>query len=79
MVTRTYRPISVSTLASGTELVLPIHEVTGDRPGPVLGISAAIHGEEAVGVEIVYRFLTSYDLRGLAGRLRVLPVANPFS
>jgi len=79
MVTRTYRPISVSTLASGTELVLPIHEVAGDRPGPVLGISAAIHGEEAVGVEIVYRFLTSYDLRGLAGRLRVLPVANPFS
>jgi predicted deacylase len=45
----------------------------------VLGISAGIHGEEAVGVEIVYRFLTSYDLRGLAGRLLVLPVANPFS
>ncbi|HVH31838.1 MAG TPA: M14 family metallopeptidase [bacterium] len=79
MVTRTYRPIPVSRLASGTELVLPIHEVTGDRPGPVLGVSAAIHGEEAVGTEIVYRFLTSYDLRGLAGRLRVLPVANPFS
>lgn len=79
MTTRTYRPIHVATLASGTELILPIHEVTGDRPGPLLGISAGIHGEEAVGVEIVYRFLTSYDLGKLAGRLRVLPVANPFS
>ncbi len=79
MVTRTYRPIHVSTLASGTDLVLPVHEVTGDGPGPTLGISAAIHGEEAVGVEIVYRFLTSSDLSGLAGRLCILPVANPFS
>ncbi len=79
MTTRTYRPIQVATLASGTDLILPLHEVIGDRPGPTLGISAAIHGEEAVGVEIVYRFLTTYDLRQLAGRLLVLPVANAFS
>jgi predicted deacylase len=79
MVTRTYHPLHVATLASGTELILPIHEVTGSRPGPMLGISAAIHGEEAVGVEIVYRLLTSTDLRELAGQLLVLPVANPFS
>lgn len=79
MTTRTYRPIRVATLASGTELTLPLHEVVGDHPGPTLGISAAIHGEEAVGVEIVYRFLTTYDLSGLAGRLLALPVANPFS
>ncbi len=79
MTDRTYRPIRVATLASGTELILPIHEVVGARPGPTLGISAGIHGEEAVGVEIVYRFLTSADLSQLAGRLLVLPVANPFS
>lgn len=79
MPTRTYHPIHVATLASGTELILPVHEITGDRDGPTLGISAAIHGEEAVGVEIVYRFLTTFDLSGLAGRLLVLPVANPFT
>ena len=79
MPTRTYRPIRVATLASGTELILPLHEITGDRPGPTLGISAAIHGEEAVGVEIVYRFMAETDLSDLAGRLLVLPVANPFS
>ena len=79
MPTRTYRPIRVATLASGTELILPLHDIAGDRPGPTLGISAAIHGEEAVGVEIVYRFLAETDLSTLAGRLLVLPVANPFS
>ncbi len=79
MVTRTYRPIHVATLASGMEITLPLHEIAGDRDGPTLGISAGIHGEEAVGVEIVYRFLTTMDLSGLAGRLLVLPVANPFS
>ena len=79
MSTRTYRPIHVATLASGTELILPLHEVVGDRSGPTLGISAGIHGEEAVGVEIVYRFLQTYDLSHLAGRLLMLSVANPFS
>ena len=79
MSTRTYRPIRVATLASGTELILPLHDIAGDRSGPTLGISAAIHGEEAVGVEIVYRFLMETDLSDLAGRLLVLPVANPFS
>ena len=79
MPTRTYRPIRVATLASGTELILPLHEIAGDRSGPTLGISAAIHGEEAVGVEIVYRFMAETDLSDLAGRLLVLPVANPFS
>ncbi|MGH2436347.1 MAG: succinylglutamate desuccinylase/aspartoacylase family protein [bacterium] len=79
MVTRTYRPIHVAHLASGTELILPVHEIIGTRTGPTLGISAGIHGEESVGVEIVYRFLQNYDLGNLAGRLLVLTVANPFS
>ena len=79
MPTRTYRPIHVATLASGMEVTLPLHEIVGDRDGPTLGISAGIHGEEAVGVEIVYRFLTTFDLNGLSGRLLVLPVANPLS
>jgi len=79
MTTRRYNPVRVAHLASGTELILPLHEVVGDRPGPTLGISAGIHGEEAVGVEIVYRFLTATNFGDLAGRLLVLPVANPFS
>jgi len=79
MPTRTYRPIRVGTLASGAELILPLHEIAGDRPGPTLGICAAIHGEEATGVEVVVRLLRAHDLSGLAGRLLAIPVANPSS
>ncbi|MDR7466171.1 MAG: succinylglutamate desuccinylase/aspartoacylase family protein [Armatimonadota bacterium] len=79
MPTRTYRPVPVGTLASGTGLFLPVHEIRGEAPGPTVGISAGIHGEEATGVEIVCRFLETADLRGLAGRLLVMPVANPLS
>jgi len=79
MTSHTYRSIPVATLASGTELILPVHELVGARPGPTLGISAGIHGEEAVGVEIAYRFLMETDYSDLAGRVLVLPVANPFS
>lgn len=79
MVTRIYRPIHVGTLASGTGLLLPVHEIRGDRPGPTVGICAGIHGEEATGVEIVHQFLKTQDLSGLAGRLLVMPIANPFS
>lgn len=79
MATRTYRPIHVARLASGMDLILPLHDIVGDHAGPTLGISAGIHGEEAVGVEIVYRFLQTYDLSRLTGRLLVLSVANPFS
>jgi len=43
MVTRTYRPIHVAHLASGTELILPVHEIVGNQTGPTLGISAGIH------------------------------------
>lgn len=79
MATRIYRPIHIGTLASGTGLLLPLHEIRGDRPGPTVGICAGIHGEEATGVEIVYQFLKTADLSALSGRLLVMPVANPFS
>src|SRR5207245_883761 len=71
---RTYRPIHVATLASGMDLVLPLHEIVGDKPGPTLGISAGIHGEEAVGVEVVYRFLNSLVPSALRAQMLVFPV-----
>ena len=47
--------IPLTVLASGAEVQLVLHELVGRRgAGPTLGISAAIHGDEAVGVEILY-------------------------
>ncbi len=72
------RAIPVSPLASGGTLCLHLHELVGKRgPGPTVGLSAGIHGDESTGTRIVMevaRQLADGDFRG---RLLLLPVANP--
>jgi hypothetical protein len=53
-VRHTIERIPVSTLVSGGELALTIHTFEGGR-GPIVGVSAAIHGDEPISVEIVRR------------------------
>jgi predicted deacylase len=72
--------IPVTSLASGAELQLALHELRGRRgDGPTLGLSAGIHGDEAIGVEILFRMRQRLDARELRGRVLMLPCANPLS
>lgn len=73
---RLLRP-RVAHLADGSEAVLTLHEIASSKDGPTIGISAAIHGNEPTGTEIIldlYRALRETSVRG---RLLLLPVANP--
>ncbi len=65
-------------LFDGTPVDMPVHIVHGRRAGPTLFVSAAIHGDEVIGVEIARRLLASRKLRGLRGSLLVVPVVNAF-
>lgn len=77
---RTTRWVDVATLASGAPLRLALHEIVGTRgDGPTLGVSALIHGDEIVGVEVIRRILSATDPARLRGRLLLLPVANPLA
>jgi predicted deacylase len=72
--------VPVTTLASGGELPLTLHTYEGD-PGPTVGVSATIHGDEPISVEVVRRlaaYLEQPEI-GLHGSLRLLPVANPLA
>ena len=72
--------VPVATLASGAELRVLIHEVTGGAgEGPTLGLSAGLHGDEHVSTEILYRLLERFDATRLKGRLLIVPVANPLA
>ncbi|HZV51045.1 MAG TPA: succinylglutamate desuccinylase/aspartoacylase family protein [Candidatus Dormibacteraeota bacterium] len=71
--------IPVHTLANGHQLVLHVHEMESGRPGPTLGVIATIHGDEPLSIEIVRRLLQEVDLSRLRGRIRALPVANPYA
>ena len=70
--------IPVSRLASGAWVKLPLVVVNGAKPGKWLWVSAAIHGDELNGVEIIRRVLTEVDARTLSGVLVAVPVVNVF-
>ena len=70
--------IPVSTLSTGTQLSLPVAIVNGKYAGPKLLLSAAIHGDELNGVEIVRQILNDVDPRSLRGTLIATPVVNVF-
>jgi predicted deacylase len=70
--------LPISRLYTNNEMTLPVQVVHGRSEGPVLFVSAAVHGDEVNGVEIVRRLLDSKALRNLRGTLLAIPVANPF-
>lgn len=70
--------LPLAQLYTQTPLNVPIHIIHGRRPGPVLMVSAAIHGDELNGVEIIRRLLRHSALRRLAGTVLAVPVVNVF-
>ena len=70
--------VPVSTLSDRTPVDLSVHVIHGNKPGPVLFVSAAIHGDEVIGVEIVRRLLRARALDSLAGTLMAIPIVNSF-
>jgi predicted deacylase len=70
--------IPVARLATGTWLSLPIMVVNGARPGPTTWISAAVHGDEVNGVEIIGGVLERIETRDLGGCLVAVPIVNVF-
>lgn len=65
-------------LYSHSEINMPIHVIHGRQAGPCLFVSAAIHGDEINGVEIIRRLLRTKALDRLKGTLIVVPVVNVF-
>lgn len=70
--------LPVSVLSDHTPVTMSVHVVHGAQPGPTLFVSAAIHGDEVIGVEIVRRLLRAQNLDALAGTLLAIPIVNAF-
>lgn len=68
--------LPVADLYTGTSLHMPVKVIRGKRSGPVLFVSAAVHGDELNGVEIVRRLLVQKSLRRIRGTLIAVPVVN---
>ena len=68
--------LPVSRLYTHTPITMPVHVVRGKKPGPRLFISAAIHGDEINGVEIIRRLLNLPAFKRLCGTIIAVPVVN---
>jgi predicted deacylase len=68
--------LPVARLYTHAPLSMPVHVVHGRRDGPRLFVSAAIHGDEINGVEVIRRLLRLPLLRRLRGALLAVPVVN---
>jgi uncharacterized protein len=70
--------LPISKLSNHTPVTLPVHVMHGERPGPTMFVSAAIHGDELNGVEIIRRVLRTLQPGSLAGTLLSVPIVNAY-
>ncbi len=70
--------LPVSVLSDHTPVTMSVHVLHGKRPGPTMFVSAAVHGDEVIGVEIVRRLLRAPNLEKLKGTLLAIPIVNAF-
>jgi len=74
--TSTTIELPVGRLYTHTPMTMPVHVIKGKKSGPRLFISAAIHGDEINGVEIIRRLLKLPALKRLRGTIIAVPIVN---
>jgi len=70
--------LPVSRLATQTLVSLPVTIINGLEPGPKLWLSAAIHGDEINGVEIIAQILNRINPLKLRGTIIAVSIVNVF-
>ena len=55
---------------------MPVIIARGVEPGPVVGITAVVHGNELNGVPCIHRVITDIDVNTLKGTLVAVPCVN---
>ena len=65
-------------LYTATNMSIPVYVKRGKRPGPIMFVSAAIHGDELNGIEIVGRLIRSKAIQRLRGTLIAVPMVNVY-
>jgi predicted deacylase len=68
--------LPVARLYTHDSLKMPVQVINGRQAGPTLFVSAAVHGDEINGVEIIRQLLERKALMRLHGTLLAVPVVN---
>lgn len=67
---------SATELFEGVNVSTPVLVVNGVEPGPTLCLSAAVHGDELNGIEIVRRVMHDLNPEKLKGSVIGIPIVN---
>ena len=70
--------IPMGLLSNHTPMTLPVHVIHGRREGPTVFVSAAIHGDEILGVEIIRRIIQMKSVQRPRGTLLFVPIVNAY-
>lgn len=65
-------------LYTSTDMTMPVFVQRSKKTGPTLFLSAAIHGDELNGVEIINRIIHNPAIKSPRGTLIAVPIVNPF-
>lgn len=76
---KVYTRVPVGELPDGNMLELPVHLANGTKPGPMMLITNALHGDALCTSETIRQFYTNLNTEGMAGSVAVIPVCNPLA
>lgn len=65
-------------LYTDTDISMPVHVIRSRREGPTVFVSAAVHGDELNGIEIIRRLIRQKSLRLSSGTLIFVPMVNVY-
>ena len=68
--------LPIADLSIHVPLTMPVHVINGTQEGPVLFVSAALHGDELNGVEVIRRIMQLETLKSLNGAMIAVPIVN---
>ncbi len=75
---KTSGELALAKLLTGNRISIPFYILNGMEKGPSLWISAAVHGDEIAGVEIIRQILEKTDPRHLSGTIVAVPIVNVY-
>ncbi len=70
--------IPVADLYTGSEVTMPVYVARAKKPGPVIFVSAAVHGDELNGIEIIRRLIAQKTPKLASGTLIAVPMVNVY-
>jgi len=68
--------LKVATDGMGQPIHVPIIVARGNKEGKVLGLTAAVHGNELNGIPVIQRLMKEIDIKELRGTVVGVPVVN---